>query len=134
MDKTERVGTCLLFTGATTHGYGKVSRGGRGGGTITAHRAVWEHHHGAAPTGMVIRHSCDVRACVDIAHLLLGTALENTRDMQRRSGPPRAKITPDQVRAIRADPRSQTAIAADYGLRPNNISLIKNRVTWAWLD
>jgi DNA invertase Pin-like site-specific DNA recombinase len=42
-----------------------------------------------------------------------------------------AKLTEDQVRAIRADTRTQAAIAKDYGIAFQQISRIKNRTRWA---
>jgi DNA invertase Pin-like site-specific DNA recombinase len=51
--------------------------------------------------------------------------------------PRRAKLTPDDVRAIRrrwADRaqtgEDQTAIAADYGVDNTQVSRIVNRITW----
>lgn len=39
---------------------------------------------------------------------------------------PAAKLTDEQAAAIRADPRTQKAIAADYGVRQQHISRIKS--------
>jgi hypothetical protein len=41
-----------------------------------------------------------------------------------------AKLTEAQVRAIRADPRRQKFIAADYGLHRVHISRIRSRAIW----
>ena len=41
-----------------------------------------------------------------------------------------AKLTEDQVRAIRADTRTQMVIAKDYGMTFQQISRIKNRTRW----
>ena len=45
-----------------------------------------------------------------------------------RSG--RAKLTEDDVLAIRADPRSQTAIGRDYGIDRSQVANIKYRKQW----
>lgn len=50
-------------------------------GKQLAHRLSFEYFHGEIPKGMVVMHSCDVRNCVNPAHLSLGTAYENTMDM-----------------------------------------------------
>ena len=44
-----------------------------------------------------------------------------------------AKLTPDQVRAIRADNRLHRVIAASYGICRQSITDIKRRKTWAHL-
>jgi HNH endonuclease len=46
-----------------------------------AHRAVWEHHHGPIPDGLIIMHICDNRPCINITHLRLGTRADNMADM-----------------------------------------------------
>jgi hypothetical protein len=41
------------------------------------------------------------------------------------------KFTPEQIRAVRVDPRSQRQIAADYGVDKSTIADIKHRKIWA---
>jgi hypothetical protein len=50
-----------------------------------AHRVAWELAHGQtlAPDGYVL-HTCDVRACVNPAHLVRGTQKDNIRDAVRK--------------------------------------------------
>lgn len=73
---------CLLWIGAKTKGgYGKLSVGGR---FVLAHRAAWEQRHGPIPPGMRVLHDCpagDTPACIEVDHLWLGTAADNTADM-----------------------------------------------------
>lgn len=45
-----------------------------------AARWLWERHYGGIPTGMVVMHSCDNPACVNVAHLSLGTQVQNIAD------------------------------------------------------
>ncbi len=45
-----------------------------------------------------------------------------------------AKMTPDKVRAIRADTRKYINICAEYGISPAAVSCIKNRRTWSDVD
>lgn len=129
---------CLLWTGWTHHeGYGAFRSGG-GNKYKFAHRASWEHHHGPIPAGMVVCHKCDVRSCVNPAHLFLGTVAENNADMdskgRRGSVPgerhPRARLTAADVIAIRSDDRYQRVIAAQYGVAACTISEIKSRKKW----
>lgn len=71
---------------------------------------------------MVLRHRCDVACCVNPGHLEVGTVRENISDMDARGrrsegeNHPGAKLTLEQVLAIRADIRPQRVIAAAYGL------------------
>lgn len=70
---------CWLWLGALCRGYGHVgvTRGGRFK-TLIAHRAVWEHHRGPIPDGMVLDHICRVRSCVNPDHIRVVTPRENT--------------------------------------------------------
>lgn len=42
-----------------------------------------------------------------------------------------AKLTEEQVRAIRRDTRSNKAVAYEYGVTPVHIWRIRNRIKWA---
>lgn len=42
-----------------------------------------------------------------------------------------SRLTEDDVRAIRNDPRKQQEISAHYGISPSNVSMIKSRKAWA---
>lgn len=72
-------GGCWLWSGATnSSGYGHLKAGGR---ATLAHRMSFEIHCGAIPAGAGVCHRCDVPACVNPAHLFLGSQLDNVRDM-----------------------------------------------------
>lgn len=42
----------------------------------------------------------------------------------------RAKMTEDDIRAIRNDPRTQMEIAEDYGISQPQVGNIKRRIQW----
>ena len=101
-----------------------------------AHRVSWMLHRGEIPQGMCVCHSCDTPSCVNPDHLFLGTYKDNERDKRNKGrqivGEKHYahKLTEDDVRNIREDLRTQTVIAAEYGVRQCLISAIKRRKTW----
>lgn len=97
---------CWLWTDALkAGGYGRLFVRGRG--CVAAHRLSYELHCSAIPQGLSVCHRCDTPSCVNPAHLFLGTATDNMRDMvgkgrsQRGSARPCAKLTEDAVRELR---------------------------------
>lgn len=94
---------CWPWQACTSHGYGDFHLDGK---TVDAHRVSFFLKHGWWPE--LVMHTCDNRPCVNPAHLEPGTKLLNNQDMTRKNrvghseNHGRAKITNDQVRAMRA--------------------------------
>lgn len=126
---------CVLWTrGVCTKGYGHFSWNGK---DAYAHQAAYELANGPIPAGMQVRHNCDVPSCLNPAHLKLGTHADNMADKRVRQRQPRglkvwnAKLSNDDVRAIRADRRLRRVIAAEYGVAKSLVTDIINRVKHA---
>jgi hypothetical protein len=131
---------CVLWRWATNKGgYGRVRVAGR---FQCAHRMAWEFVHGPIPEGLCVCHRCDVRACINIKHLFLGTATDNMADMTQKGRQCQgerhrsAKLTALQVQEIRARLRageSQCGLARAYGVTQPLIHYITRGRVWGHL-
>ena len=126
------------------YGYGMFRFDGR---AQAAHRVSYILAHGDIPDGLCVLHTCDNRACVNPAHLWLGTRADNNADMRRKGrgvNPPgcdnrgsrhgASKMTECDVLSIRQRMRdgttTQSALAREYGVDPSAISNIVRRRNW----
>lgn len=88
---------CWLWNAAQDgHGYGQLRINKR---THRATRVSYELHVGNIPAGMHLLHKCDVPACVNPAHLFLGSNVENIQDSMRKGR--RKGITRNRPRGLR---------------------------------
>lgn len=96
---------CWIWTGklrdrggATGEPYGVTTKLGR---EVYAHRFAYMAFHGPIPDGLNVIHSCDVRCCVNPAHLRLGTQKENIQDASRKGRLVRSLETRKRVAAAK---------------------------------
>jgi len=130
---------CWEYCGAKNPGGYGIIRGCPQ--TYLAHRVAWILDNGPIPQGVCVCHTCDNPSCINPAHLWLGTRADNNRDKEEKGravyhpGEKNggAKLTEEQVYAIRKDNRIQIEIAAEYGCDQTTVSEIKRRKTWASL-
>lgn len=135
---------CWLWIGGKMRkGYGRFTSGKKN--HLLAHRIAWQLTNGPIPEGMCVLHRCDNPACVNPAHLWLGTVQDNNQDMiekgrfappEKHANPgeknPSAKLTWDQVRAIRRVRAyySQTELGSAFGVSQRTISFILRGEHW----
>jgi hypothetical protein len=113
-----------------------------------AHRIAWEFINGQIPKGKFLCHHCDNRKCVNPAHLFIGTALDNTRDMDkkgRRISVPMygenhamAVLTNKDVLEVKdllqSGVLTQREIAKDYGVCFSTINHIAKGRQWKTVE
>lgn len=120
-------------------GYGKVGIGG--GRSMYAHRASYTAFNGEIPDGMEVCHKCDTPACVNPAHLFLGTHLDNMRDSARkgraRGNPKRGHqhhnsiFSPEVLAHIRGSKESARKLAIRLGCCRETINRARRGDTYA---
>jgi len=140
-------GGCIEFVGKKRgNGYGYTQFMGR---QYLAHRLAYalnQYMHPDALRGVVIRHACDNRSCINVEHLAEGTIQDNTDDKIQRGRHPHgemcsySKLSAEDVAAIRRDfiPRDPTygqrAMARRYRVSQSTISLAISGKNWARLQ
>lgn len=140
-NKVDKSQECWLWKGwLKKNGYGGFY-GGRDRHNVYAHRFSWELIHGQIPSGQCVCHRCDTPACVNPAHLFLGTVKDNLADMRAKGRDNRtirargeatrsSKLTEVNVMAILADRRTQAEIAADFSVSVSLVGAIRRREIW----
>jgi HNH endonuclease len=121
---------CWHWTGALhKFGYGMMSDWPK---VKRAHRVSYEIHCGPIPDGLLVRHKCDNKICVNPDHLELGTKRDNARDaVERGQFKPKRKLTDKQIREIRNSVGSTCEVARFYGVMPSTVSRIRTGARWA---
>lgn len=144
MEKTEKAGDCWLWTAALfSSGYAAFRLGPK---QLRGHRWAYEHFIGPIPEGAVVMHTCDIKRCVNPAHLRVGTQAENQQDMiaKRRLGSRsgtrhHAVLRPQKLSQALADEIrerythggiTQKDLADEYNVNQTMISAIVRGTRW----
>ncbi len=104
---------------------------------VKIHRLVLLTFVGEPPPGWECCHNDGDASNNKLSNLRWDTTQNNQRDRAAHGTSNRgercaaAKLTTEQVLAIRADTRLQREIAAEYGIRDSAVSRIKTRKRWA---
>lgn len=123
---------CWIWVGCCQpSGYGKVRLYSKA--PEQAHRAFYIVLKGPIPDGLHVRHTCDVRCCVNPDHLVLGTPSENMQDMARRERGNTRRLRAENVKEIReryALGATQSDLSGDFGVAQTTISQIVTGKSW----
>ena len=141
--KVDKRGTdeCWPWKGAKQRaGYGHFRT--PEGKTITSSRFAWVLANGAIPDGMHALHRCDNRACVNPAHIFLGSHKQNMDDCKAKGRhtkgeeTKRNKLTEAQAREVlllKGRARAE-ALARDLSVNPGTIHAIWRGDTWRHIN
>jgi hypothetical protein len=137
----DKSGQCWLWKGEINkrHGYGRFYYKRRK--TIRAHRYSWwlANQDFRLTAADYICHTCDVRACVNPAHLFLGNALSNAADCKNKNRQKKgsehgmAVLTEDKVRQIRSLRQAgikRKEVAQKFGVSEATIKKITSGQYW----
>lgn len=106
-------------------GYGRFYLDGR---QAQAHRAAYQLFVGAIPAGKMVCHTCDNRRCVNLAHLFLGDAVDNVRDMHSKGrAASNRKVSDAQIKEtlkLRAEGWTQERIGEVLGMDQTNVGRV----------
>lgn len=134
IDKSEK---CWLWNGTIgRYGYGIFQPNGE---YLQAHRVSYELSFDP-PGEWCVLHACDVRNCVNPAHLSLGTHVDNVADKVARDRQLKGEeiwlsklVVADviEIRSLYATKElTQRQLADVYGVTQSNIHCIVKRKTW----
>lgn len=137
--KVDKSGECWIWKAARDQfGYGHFCPTKKW--QLNAHRYSWILTNGHIPDGLFVCHRCDNPACVNPAHLFLGTNAENAADMARKGRANRgaarwsAKLTDDAVREIRRSSEKGVELSRRFNICPSQITEIRRGRGWAHVE
>jgi hypothetical protein len=125
---------CWLYAGPIDDsGYGRVRVERK---KVRVHHFTFQKDNGPLAKGKVVMHSCDMPCCWNPDHLSIGTHRDNTQDSVKKDRWPvgernvGAKLTNEDIAAIRASFETHRALGSEYGVAHSTIGNIKRRKKW----
>lgn len=114
-------------------GYPRTHRG-------VVYRHIYEQMKGEIPNGLVVRHTCDNKLCINPEHLILGTQAENYQDALDRNRLPKGSKKPNAILdeqkvveikwLLKHSNLTQKAIGERFGVTRKLINRINCGYTW----
>lgn len=95
----------------------------------SAARVAFTAFRGPIPNGLFVCHHCDNPACVNPAHLFLGTTTDNIVDAAVK-GRLRHKLSVAAVQEIRRSEMTLTILARKFGVDLRTVRSVRDRRTW----
>jgi hypothetical protein len=142
-DKSAGPDGCWIWTGSVNKDtrYGVVDSHSGGGRRTTPHRHAYRLTYGD-PGELSVLHKCDVRLCGNPRHLFLGTHRDNWLDSLAKGRQQvvlpgeanrSAKLTTDEVLAIRRSTARVAELVRQYPVSDSSIRSILHGHTWRHL-
>jgi len=106
------------------------------------HRQIYEKHNGPIPKGLMVRHLCHNKRCINPAHLAVGTAKDNMEDNRTHPDFPwgfcgkkgelngRNKITEQDAKRIKYGNEKRGVLAKELNVTVYTIDNIRNGNRW----
>ena len=133
---SQTVDGCIPWLGyKTAKGHGVIQTASTGSRKTCAHRIAWVLKHGDLAPKILVLHRCDNPSCVNVDHLFLGSAKENTADMVSkkrhmwRNPLPWQKLNAvdgERIRDLRRSGCTQQQVADWLGVSRPLISMIES--------
>lgn len=140
MNYVHKTDSCWLWTGSRkSNGYGEVRINKT---RYLTHRFSYQLFNGPLINGKIIMHSCDIKHCVNPAHLSQDTYKQNSKDCvdKGKNNPPigerqgRSHLNEQAVKVIKYMHKYYNVplkkLAKLHNVDPSSISLIVNNKNW----
>ncbi len=117
-----------------SNGYGRFYTGPNK--CVYAHKFSFQTFKGSIPRGHMLRHTCDVKLCVNPDHIITGTAVDNAQDAVERGlykiGKDHwaARLSESDVLFIFNSKTPNKQLALQFGVARAHISRIKTGGSW----
>lgn len=99
-------------------------------------RFLYQQKYGTLSSTTILRHTCDNKKCINVAHITTGTIIDNIKDRVQRNRCARgekhgsAKLTEKEVNDIRQSKESLQILSERYGVTKGMVSHIRTRRCW----